>query len=65
MKRAILLALPIASLACGCAEEPTFDERYDTARKTIQTTADEIDEDLEGAERGATSKESTEAIPQS
>jgi hypothetical protein len=64
MKRAIIFALPIASLACGCAEEPTFDERYDTARKTIQATADEIDEDLEGAERGVSRKGSTESIPQ-
>ncbi len=64
MKRAILLALPIACLACACAEEPTFDERYDTARKTIQKTADEIDEDIEAAEIGVTRKGSADSIPQ-
>ena len=64
MKRAIIFAFPIASLTCACAEEPTFDERYDTARETIQKTADEIDEDIEAAEIGATRKESAESIPE-
>jgi hypothetical protein len=64
MKRAILLALPIASFACSCAEEPTFEERYDTARKTIQETADEIDEDLEQAEVAPNHREITDSTPQ-
>lgn len=47
MKRAILLSLPLLSLAWGCKDEPTFEERYDAAERKIRVTAEEIDRDLE------------------
>lgn len=63
MRRRILLALPIASLACACAEEPTFDERYDTAQETIRETADDIDEDLEAAKIDTDQSETEGLVP--
>ncbi|WP_375291042.1 hypothetical protein [Qipengyuania sp.] len=49
--RGALVAL--ACLAFGlsaCRQEPSFDERYDTAQKKIEGMVDDIDQDLE---RGA------------
>ena len=43
----------LACLALGlsaCGQEPSFDERYDTAQKKIEGMVDDIDQDLE---RGA------------
>ena len=43
MRGVILLALLAVA---GCSEEPSFDERYDSAEKQIRTKAAQIDRDL-------------------
>jgi predicted oxidoreductase len=60
-----LRALPVVLLACACAEEPTFDERYDTARETIQETADKIEQDLKAAEIDAILIKDKDTVPPS
>lgn len=45
--RAALL-LPVALFASACEREPTFDERYEAARKRVEKTSQEIDAELAG-----------------
>lgn len=47
MRRILIVAACVASLA-ACHKEPTFDERYDTARETIGQRAKEIDAQISG-----------------
>jgi hypothetical protein len=49
--RAAAIALPILALVVslgGCKREPDFDERYDTASKTIVDKAKSIDSQIAG-----------------
>lgn len=48
MRTAIVLALAATALLGGCKREPSFEERYDTANKTIVERAKQIDAQLAG-----------------
>jgi len=48
MRVALILAMACLALA-GCKREPSFDERYDAANKTIAKTAHEIDAEITGS----------------
>lgn len=47
MRRILIVAACSAALA-ACHKEPTFDERYDSARETIGQRAKEIDAQISG-----------------
>jgi len=54
MRRSPCATAPLAvslMLLAACKEEPTFEERYEKAQKTISTRAAELDRALAEAER--------------
>lgn len=60
---AMLIGLSVS--LCACQSEPDFDERYTDAEKAIQQRAAEIDEDLQGVNRGDMASEPAENQPNS
>lgn len=55
-----VVVLFAAALACGCQQEPSFDERYDQASEKIGKTAGEIDAELKRRELEAQPKQPEE-----
>lgn len=58
MRTGVLLALAALTLLGACKREPSFDERYAGAQKSIREKMDELDKDM--ATRAA---EASEAGP--
>lgn len=48
MRAGILLAVALVTSLVGCKREPTFEERYDTANKSIVDRAKRIDAQIAG-----------------
>lgn len=46
--RAAFIVLALGGLLAGCHREPSFDERYDTANKTIADRVKAIDGQIAG-----------------
>jgi hypothetical protein len=42
----LIVALAVIGTVAACKREPTFDERYAVAQKTIREKAGELDEDM-------------------
>lgn len=60
--RAFLVGLALALTLAGCKREPDFNERYDTATKSIVDRAKEIDSQIQATgvppvEKDATNQE--------
>lgn len=48
MRTGLVLALALAASLGGCKREPTFEERYDAANKSIVERAKRIDAQIAG-----------------
>ena len=46
MRRGLALCGLVALSLAGCEEEPSFDDRYDAAKRTLEQKAAKIDRDL-------------------
>ena len=57
-------ALPLL-LLMACHDEPSFDERYDTAAKEVEARAKRMDADIAEADRAAAASDETpQALPE-